>query len=520
MNEPTAYDLYPYPRQSFHQTHPGHLGAIAHLMGMPAAPGNRCRVLEIGCARGSNLVPLAYSLPHSNFVGIDLSPVQIADAQEFADGVGLKNIELACADLCALNADLGQFDYIVAHGIYSWVPQPVKEALLAATARHLAPHGVAYISYNTYPGGHMRNMLRALCLYETRNVASPQDAPPQVRTMFGRMKEALANREDAYAAAVLEQIKLIEPSQDGFIAHEVLEADNDPVYFYQFCEHARQHGLRYLAESQLTTHFALGLDPEILAKIDPEGDRVQFEQYLDFLYGRSFRSTLLCGHDVPIYRQPMPERLDGLYLASSASPKSEPTTGGAVSYANPRCELEIAHPLGQAALDCLRESWPANLPWEELLRAARARANRDQLDLKADQQTLAAMALGWFAVGLVELTNYAVPRDEQTTAQPKFSAVARFQGTHGWPITDLGHRHLTKPITALSHVIWTGMDGTRDSDGVVDGVLEILANTTIEWDGDTPLPAEEAQRRAVVAQRVADEIERLRRSRLLCPSSW
>ncbi len=515
MTDPTPYDLYPYPRQAFHQTHPGHLGAIAHLMGVGAAPGDACRVLEIGCARGSNLVPLAYALPESQFVGIDLSPVQIDDAKNFAAGVGVKNLRLECADICQLDESLGEFDYIVAHGIYSWIPAHVRDALLAACARHLAPQGVAYISYNTHPGGHMRNMLRQLCLFETRDAEMPAQGPPRVRELFKRMKHALHDRSDAYAKAMLEQIQLTEPTEDGFLVHDILEAVNEPVYFYRFAEHAARFKLRYLAEAHLVTHFALGIEPEDLERIDPEGDRVQYEQYLDFLYGRSFRSTLLCHEDVAIYRQPMPTRLSGLSVTSSATRQAnvaEPT--GAVSFANDQCELDIQHPLGKAAVDCLQDAWPGAIRWETLVQAARTRSDRENLDAAEDEQTLAAMAFGWFALELIELSHTKPAPATPRTAAREVSAVARYQAARHWPVFDRGHRHRTAPRSALARVIWVGLDGSRERAELIDGVLAMLETSEVSWDGKDPLPSEPTARRGAVEQRVTEEMDLLHRSRL------
>ena len=90
----SSYEELPYTRNPFHTTHPDCLATVAFLHGLEPPSSTRCRVLELGCASGGNLIPMAAGLPDSTFVGIDLSPRQISQGQELIDAVGLKNIEL------------------------------------------------------------------------------------------------------------------------------------------------------------------------------------------------------------------------------------------------------------------------------------------------------------------------------------------------------------------------------------------------------------------------------------------
>lgn len=143
---PTSYDEVAYPGQPQPQAHPDLLATIATLHGLGPAPG-RCRVLELGCGDGANLVPLADALPGSRFLGIDLAPTPIERGRALLAELGLSNVELRCGDVMDLPADLGTFDYVIAHGLYSWVPAPVRDRILAIARDHLAPHGVAYVSH-------------------------------------------------------------------------------------------------------------------------------------------------------------------------------------------------------------------------------------------------------------------------------------------------------------------------------------------------------------------------------------
>ncbi len=165
----TAYDEVDYPSHVYQQTHPDRLATIATLLGMNPAPVEACRVLEMGCGAGGNLIPMAFDLSESSFVGIDLAGSAIAQGRELIAALGLRNISLQQLDVMAFPSELGQFDYIVAHGLFSWVPDVVRDRLLAICRAHLAPHGVAYISYNTYPGCRLREIARDIMRFHTKD---------------------------------------------------------------------------------------------------------------------------------------------------------------------------------------------------------------------------------------------------------------------------------------------------------------------------------------------------------------
>src|SRR3954470_6442485 len=146
---PTAYDSVPYPGNVQPTTHPDRLAVGASLCGMRPPDVERCRVLELGCGDGANLIPIAHTLPGCTAVGIDLAMSAVEHARATAQALSLTNVSFHQADVLALPDDLGgPFDYIIAHGLYSWVPAAVRDALLVACGRLLAPDGVAYVSYN------------------------------------------------------------------------------------------------------------------------------------------------------------------------------------------------------------------------------------------------------------------------------------------------------------------------------------------------------------------------------------
>ena len=176
------YDATPYTSDAFPQSAPGQLAAIAHVFGLDVPAVSRARVLEIGCAAGGNIIPFAAAHPEALAVGIDLSQVQIDLGRERAQALGLDNLEFVAGDIARTNLT-GAFDYIVAHGVYSWVPPDVQDALLAAIGRLLAPNGVAYLSYNTYPGWKAKEVMRDAMLLASGASTTTADKVRDARGM-------------------------------------------------------------------------------------------------------------------------------------------------------------------------------------------------------------------------------------------------------------------------------------------------------------------------------------------------
>ena len=177
----SEYDRIPYRSLPYPLTRPAHVAAIAQTFGLALPDVTTARVLEIGCAGGGNIIPLAAAFPDARFVGIDLSPVQIGQARERAAAAGLENIEFREGSVTEIDHGWGIFDYIVCHGVYSWVPPEVQEALLSALRRSLAPEGVAYMSYNVYPGWKAKEIVRDAMLLASGDSATSDEKVREAR---------------------------------------------------------------------------------------------------------------------------------------------------------------------------------------------------------------------------------------------------------------------------------------------------------------------------------------------------
>jgi len=153
--------MTPSISNSFPQSAPGQLAAIAYLFGLAPPDVPSARLLEISCAAGGNLSSYAAAHPQARVVGIDLSQVQIDQGRARTRALGLDNVDLIAGDIARMDpVGLGQFDFVIAHGVHSWVPAEVQEALLSAFRRLLTSEGVAYMSYNVYPGWKSKEIIR------------------------------------------------------------------------------------------------------------------------------------------------------------------------------------------------------------------------------------------------------------------------------------------------------------------------------------------------------------------------
>ncbi|HEV3386835.1 MAG TPA: class I SAM-dependent methyltransferase, partial [Gemmata sp.] len=179
-----SYDEVPYECHPYPQTHPSRLATIATLFGLSPPPVDNCRVLELGCAGGGNLIPMAEALPESSFVGVDLSLRQIGDGETIVRNLGLMNISLRHASIADVDESYGMFDYVICHGVFSWVPQSTQRKILDISAKCLTPNGVAYVSYNTYPGWHMRGMIRDMMRYHALRFETPDHRVKQARALL------------------------------------------------------------------------------------------------------------------------------------------------------------------------------------------------------------------------------------------------------------------------------------------------------------------------------------------------
>jgi methyltransferase-like protein/2-polyprenyl-3-methyl-5-hydroxy-6-metoxy-1,4-benzoquinol methylase len=490
-----SYDEVPYPSQPFVHSHPAHLAALATLLGMNPPPVEGCRVLELGSADGGNLIPMAEELPQSTFVGIDLSALQIASGRAIADALGLDNISLTPMNILDVDERLGQFDYIIAHGIYSWVPPEVRDQLLAVCKRNLAPNGVAYVSYNTYPGWRMLGTIRDIMLYHTQALTDPSERAKRALELLDFLshlpqetkregKDTFAPFLAAYATSLKQTLDGMGTSRDRFLLHDVMEAVNDPIYFAQFADHAARHGLQYLAEAEFPSVLPSSFSPQVFAWVRQQaGDLIQMEQYVDFLRGRTFRKTLLCHADVAVDRTFSADRLATLHVASSARPVVDEAGEGSSSVARFRSSdgatLTTDHPVSQAAMEMLGKAWPRTVPFAALLAEGRAAAGSAAEDEERDAAALSGSLIqGYlYSKSLVDLRAHPVQLAEGISQRPVARPLARVQAQLGVDVTNM--YHINVQLQPFSQYLLPLLDGSRDWAALLATMSEAVAGGAV-----------------------------------------
>lgn len=515
---PTSYDLVPYDALPRYSTHPDCLAALATLLGMRPAPVARCRVLELGCSTGGNLLPLAEALPQSEFVGLDLSPRQIDMGRQVAQALGLSNLRLEARSLLEVDESLGRFDYVICHGVYSWVPAEVRDGLLAACRRQLAPQGVAYVSYNTYPGWHLRAPVRDMMAYHVRGLEAPHERAAQARALLEFLDRHLPAREGTWARVVRDEAELVLPLGDSYLVHEHLEADNHAVYFHQFVEHARRHRLQYLGEAG--GHLSLaGYAPEVRQVLQTiSADLLALEQYVDFLKCRAFRRTLLVREEVALNRAPAAGVVDQFQVVALARPVADEVDvcGPAVAeFKNDDdVRIETNSPVTKAALMELFEAWPRAVPFEGLWQAARRRLEAGGVAVRgAARDKLAAALVELYLSGLVGLNTYVAPFVTELSERPATTPLVWLQARTGAPVCN--RRHKTVELSGLDRAVLSLLDGRRDRAGLEAALAARVADGEVELRQEGRPVTEPAEVRALVGAELEASLQRLARSALL-----
>ena len=450
-----AYDLIPYPGTPFAQTHPNRLATLATLFGMRPAPVDRCRVLELGCTDGGNLLPMALTLPASTFVGIDLAANAVSEGQAAARHLGLRNLDLRAADLRQVDRGWGEFDYIIAHGIFSWVPEPVRQHLLKVCRENLAPHGVAYISYNAHPGGHLRKMLREMMLFHLREVTEPAERIRQGRALIAFLASSTPSPADEYRALLATEFDQILSRDPNVLFHDELADIYEPFFFHEFMAQAHSQGLQFLSEANYRDmqDSIFGEQTSLTLRALSHGDRLAQEQYRDFLKCRKFRQTLLCHHEVQLDAPARTERVDAFYMASPATEVTNETApDGVREFQGPfGSALKTAHPLANALMTWLIEAWPRPLPFQNLL----AKAGSEHRD------ALREIILATYSAGLVELHSLPPAFVAAAGERPEASPLARWQARSGPRLTTLRHT-VIEAEGEIERRLVVLLDGTRD----------------------------------------------------------
>jgi hypothetical protein len=450
----TLYDDIPYPTAPSRAANADRMATMATLFGMTPAPLSRCRVLELACGDGGNLIPTAFWHPGSRFVGVDLAENPIASGRELAAHLGLRNLTLEAKDILTMGPEFGEFDYIIAHGFYAWVPEAVQEKLLALCRSNLAPQGVAFVSYNCHPGSKMREMIRDLLAQFVR----PRTPSPETREQARRILDFAAQerREAGSWGKVLNQLSAFVGSRpDNVLAHDEMGEAWRPAYFQEFMARAERHDLQFLGEavySEMDDRWLSPEEREMLARVDGDPLLVR-EQYLDFLKARFFRQTLLCRRGTGLHRDRAAESILKLQVSSRLRPVSASPELDLIGPEQFRSEegaaLTASLPPMKRVLARLAEAWPRRIPVSELGPLA-----------PSDFQ-LGDFLLQLYAADMISLQTHWNPYVLHPSERPESSRLARLMIDRRERVTN--QEHVDVVISGrMGAELLRRLDGTRD----------------------------------------------------------
>ena len=442
-----AFDRVRYPSLTLALTHPAAIGVFAALYGRPFTPFGASRVLEIGCGEGVNLINMALGAPRAEFVGVDLAEQPIAQASATARRCGCANVSFHARDVVELDASFGRFDYILAHGVYSWVPAPVRQGLFRVVGGRLSADGLAIVSYNVNPGSRIRQGIRDMLLYATKGVDEPAAKLDAARTFLIQHSEAWSDGEADENVMKIEARRILDHPPE-VLFHDELADMYTPQLLTEVVETAAQFGLGYLCDAQPSLNQEALFPSEAFAeeRKRANGDWVRFEQLFDFRTLRRFRYSLFCPAGGGIDRRLEAKRLRGLWASGDVKimqPDAEAGDGTQFRAGNIKVgtnDPELAR---------------------FLLRLAEVCPLAEPLDLASETPSLADHVLRLWAHYAIQIHTAPPPVVSRSGERPRLNTLALVQAANGEALLATSRHSMIQiddaPVRALVPLI----DGTR-----------------------------------------------------------
>ncbi|MGE3319814.1 MAG: methyltransferase regulatory domain-containing protein [Candidatus Berkiella sp.] len=472
------YNKAPYQSFPFSHTHPTHLFTLAKLFGLKPKPVENARILELGCASGGNLIPIAYHFPTSECLGIDISDKQIDDGIAQIMDLNISNITLRCQSILDFGIQEGKFDYIICHGVYSWVDNEARQKIMQICHDNLAKNGIAYISYNTFPGWNMVNSVRELMMWHTKNISEPAARASQARSVLKFISDGLQEDKSPYATFLRNEIQLLSMHADSYLLHEHLSSYNDPVYFHQFMDQANKAQLSYLADAFLSTMFTENLPPQFANELKKINNIVTTGQYMDFIRNQRFRCTLLCHQDQKINRSLKTTDIQDFYLLFTGKTDNPHLSekdigqGQEMSFANSSVTLKLRNALSQLAMLILYQEQLKPIHYKELC---------EQMLLKSSTKDMTALQhhlneelnlMRTVLAGLIQISSYPGNYTLKVSEKPTACPYARYLATKQQFATN--RRHQAIRLDPLTKSLLPMVDGTHQLSDLISHAREEL----------------------------------------------
>lgn len=469
--EQFSYDTIPYVSHAFWQTKPAHLAVMGEIFGMKPVNPAKARVLEIGGASGWNLIPLAQLYPNAEFVNMDLGKVQIDDGAAHVKNLGLKNIEMRHASVTDIDESWGKFDYIICHGVFSWIPEDAQDAVLRVCKENMSKNGLAYISYNTLPGWNMVRSVREMMMFHASRFEKPEEKAYQSRVLLQFILDNTAQKNNPYRDAIENELNILKNQPDSYLLHEHLEDNNKQFYFHEFMTMAHNKGLQYLGDSYIASMFAGNLPPQAAEKLSATNNLIMSEQYMDYLRNRRFRTSILCHGDQKLNRQISMDILLDYDLSTNLKPSFDPDT---IDW---KTTKTFSFGESVTANDRITAMWltllsRATTPISGKELAKQAMEKLEMTDAQIVENSLKKTGIRLVLNGMIQLHNHGPKRADKVTAKPVVWEIARYQAPNTNRVTNLAHDNI--PIDPVSQMLIPLFDGTNDKKAIVAKMIELV----------------------------------------------
>jgi SAM-dependent methyltransferase len=509
------WKIYDYPRFAHDYTHPARLFTTATWFGLTPPALETARVLELGCATGDNLIGMAVRLPGARFDGVDLNEKAVATGQAWVEELGLENVTLRADDILAVPVSGEPYDYIIVHGIYSWVPDDVRAHILAVIKGRLAPEGIAYVSYNALPGWRVWGVFREIMQERFGHLPNPIDQAERAFEFIEWMRLGQGTEDDWWGAIVEVERQRMMMGGPVSVAHDQLSPLNVPFWVKEFVRHANAAGLTFLAEAQLRDSWLQDRSAEVTDLIDGVVDPVEREQLIDYVAGRTFRRTLLVHpHQRPTRPDSADVAIDGMYLSTSLSPPADldlkPDVPAIFKDHGSGFQVTLENSLSKAAFAALNDLDQPR--WDEWLAAVPERLGEALTPMQS--VLLRHWAWDWLRSGAIEARSHRVGRSLTPSERPVIEPYVRTSVAQRLPAVNLFHEVVA--VDDVDRVLMPLCDGEHDLFDLARALSSRLTLGPLEGlVADKPVPTEPTERMALASALVRARLKRYATSSFL-----
>ena len=473
-----SYDETPYVSSPLVRFQPGRMAANARWFGLTAPDALRTRMLEIGCASGGHILPLALANPDAKYLGIDLSPRQIAAGEARRATLGVANLKLSAKSLADIEAADGDFDFIVCHGVHSWIPEPLRDDLMRVIGQRLAPDGIAMVSFNVLPGWRLFQIARDAMNFHAGVVQDIAERIRRARELFAKLA-AQSPPGRSYGAFWRNEAARMAAGDDGYLAHEIFEDSNAPESFDSFCERLALHGLTYLCEASLGADGEDSLAPDAAETVRAlaAGDDRARGRYLDIFSGRTFREALIvrAGRIGAVRPPPAPEALDGLHFIAPLDFSLKAADEGGVMAGSGEGGVTIKGEAVALAMQALVERLPGSVVLDDLAPSAGA-------ERAAIRDTLARLV----KFGHLDVSTEPLPCAATLGDRPRAWGLCAADARVGAETVNL--RHAAIQLSPIQRLLLPLLDGAHTRADLLEHALGLAERGQLKMRGpDGPL---------------------------------